>query len=223
MFDFARAPRPSRLRLTRRRIALAALVGFLFLLLWLAVTAPLSRSLEPIAEPSVTLLAADGTPIARRGAIVDAPTRVERLPDHVYQAFLAIEDRRFYNHYGINLISMGRAAWNNLRAGEVREGGSTITQQLAKLAFLSSDRTAARKLREILIAFWLEVNLSKDEILSRYLSSVYFGDNVYGLRAAARHYFDKAPESLSVAEAAMLAGLVKAPSRLAPTSNLKGA
>ena len=105
----------------------------------------------------------------------------------------------------------------------MREGGSTITQQLAKNAFLDSDRTAARKLREVMIAFWLEAWLSKDEILSRYLSNVYFGDNMYGLDAAAHHYFGRAPEDLNVGQAAMLAGLVKAPSRLAPTSNLAGA
>jgi membrane peptidoglycan carboxypeptidase len=116
-----------------------------------------------------------------------------------------------------------RAFAVNLKEGAVVEGGSTITQQLAKLAFLSSDRTYARKAQEFLLAFWLEGWLSKDEILSRYLSSVYFGDNIYGLRAAANHYFSRAPEKLSVEQAAMLAGLMKAPSRLAPTVNLKGA
>lgn len=200
-----------------------ALLAFVALVGWLALTAPLSKSLEPLAEPGVTLLAADGTPIARRGASIAAPTRVERLPDHVYQAFLAIEDNRFYDHNGISLRSMLRAAFANARAGEVRQGGSTITQQLAKLTFLESDRTVARKLREVLIALWMEAWLSKNDILSRYLSTIYFGDNVYGLRAAARHYFDTTPEALTVGEAAMLAGLVKAPSRLAPTRNPQGA
>ena len=112
---------------------------------------------------------------------------------------------------------------HNVASGGVHEGGSTITQQLAKNAFLDSDRTAARKLREMLIAFWLEAWLTKDQILSRYLSNVYFGDNVYGLSAAAKHYFGRTPANLSVGQSAMLAGLVKAPSRLAPTGNLKGA
>lgn len=205
------------------RLFLGAAAALLILVLWLAVTAPLSKSLQPVPEPSITLLAADGAPIARRGAIVQAPVKVEELPDHVYQAFLAIEDHRFYNHAGIDPIAMARAGWSNVRAGGVREGASTITQQLAKLAFLNSDRTLGRKLQEIAIAFWLEMWLTKNEILSRYLSSVYFGDNVYGLRAAAAHYFDKTPERLSVEEAAMLAGIVKAPSKLAPTSNLEGA
>jgi penicillin-binding protein 1A len=141
----------------------------------------------------------------------------------VAAAFLAIEDRRFYDHSGVDAWGIMRAAFVNLKEGSVVEGGSTITQQLAKLAFLSSDRTYGRKFQEFVLAFWLEGWLSKDEILSRYLSSVYFGDNVYGLRAAANHYFSRKPEDLTVGQAAMLAGLVKAPSRLAPTSNLKGA
>lgn len=190
---------------------------------WLAVTAPLSKSLEPLTPPSITLLAADGTPIARRGSIIGTPVDAAKLPDTVTNAFLAIEDRRFRSHLGIDPRGIARALVRNLTGGGVRQGGSTITQQLAKNAFLDSDRTAARKLREVMIAFWLEAWLSKNEILSRYLSNVYFGDNVYGLRAAARHYFNRAPNDLSIGQAAMLAGLVKAPSRLAPTVNLKGA
>src|SRR3954453_11483249 len=111
----------------------------------------------------------------------------------------------------------------NLRGGGVREGGSTITQQLAKTNFLSSNRTFQRKGQEVIIAFWLEGWLTKQEILSRYLSSVYFGDGVYGLRAAAHHYFNRDPERLSLAQSAMLAGMVQAPSRLAPTHNLPAA
>jgi penicillin-binding protein 1A len=190
---------------------------------WLAVTAPLSRSLKPIAPPSLTLLSADGQFIARKGAIIDSPVVVARLPAHVPRAFIAIEDRRFYSHWGVDPWGIARAMWRNVRAGGLREGGSTITQQLAKGSFLTADRTAGRKLREMLIALWLEAWLTKDQILERYLSSVYFGDNVYGLRAASLHYFSRPPERLTVAQAAMLAGLVKAPSRLAPTLNLRGA
>ncbi|MBN8832217.1 MAG: PBP1A family penicillin-binding protein, partial [Sphingomonadales bacterium] len=206
-----------------RRGLLAAAILFVLLVAYLALTAPLSRSLQPPAPPSITLLSAEGTPIARRGATIGDPVDAAKLPAHVTNAFIAIEDRRFRSHWGIDPQGIARAAWNNFSAGGVREGGSTITQQLAKNAFLDSDRTATRKLREVLIAFWLEAWLSKDEILSRYLSNVYYGDNVYGLSAAARHYFDRKPENLSVGQAAMLAGLVKAPSRLAPTSNLEGA
>ena len=109
------------------------------------------------------------------------------------------------------------------RSGSMVQGGSTITQQLAKTSFLSSDRSYKRKAQEVIIAFWLEAWLTKDEILSRYLSSVYFGDGVYGLRAAAHHYFGREPQNLSLAQSAMLAGMVQAPSRLAPTRNLAGA
>lgn len=205
------------------RGAAAALVLLIVAVAWLAVTAPLSKSLAPPTPPSITLLAADGTPIARRGAIIGAPVDASTLPAHVREAFLAIEDRRFYDHWGIDPRGIARAAWSNVGAGGVRQGGSTITQQLAKNAFLDSDRTAARKIREVMIAFWLEAWLSKNEILSRYLSNVYFGDNVYGITAASKHYFGRTPRNLNVGQAAMLAGLVKAPSRLAPTGNLKGA
>jgi penicillin-binding protein 1A len=211
----------SRKRLSR--IAAVLLGLFLLLIAWLAITAPLSRSLQPIAAPGITLLASDGTPIARRGAITDKPVSMADMPDHVGQAFIAIEDRRFYNHAGVDPWGIMRAAFRNLAAGGVVEGGSTISQQLAKLAFLSSDQTFGRKAQEMIMAFWLEAWLSKDEILERYMSSAYFGDNVYGLRAASNHYFSRDPEDLTVEQAAMLAGLVKAPSRLAPTNNLKGA
>ena len=199
-------------------------VMFVLLIGWLAVTAPLSKSLQPPTPPSITLLASDGvTPIARRGAIIGKPVDASKLPKYVPGAFIAIEDRRFYSHWGVDPWGIARAMFHNLAARGVREGGSTITQQLAKNAFLDADRTAGRKLREMVIAFWLEAWLSKNEILSRYLSNVYFGDNVYGLRAASEHYFNRAPEDLSVSQAAMLAGLVKAPSKLAPTGNLSGA
>ena len=193
-------------------------VTFILLVGWLALTAPLSKSLEPIAPPEVTLLASDGTPIARAGAIVDAPVKVSALPKHVTGAFLAIEDRRFYSHWGVDPRSVGRAVWSNVTGGRT-QGGSTITQQLAKFTFLTPKRTLGRKAREALIAFWLEAWLTKDEILERYLSNAYFGDNTYGLRAASLHYFYRQPEKLTPAQAAMLAGLVQAPSRLAPTKN----
>ncbi len=217
-------PQPplSRVRMVRQVVRILALL-IVLIVAWLALTAPLSRSLQPVGAPGVTILSAEGEPIARRGAVMSEPVDVLALPDHVGQAFLAIEDRRFYSHIGVDPWGILRAMARNLRAGRVREGGSTISQQLAKTSFLSPDRTAARKVQEALIALWLEAWLSKEEILSRYLSNVYFGDNVYGLRAAAHHYFDSEPEELTIAQSAMLAGLVNAPSRLAPTSNLEGA
>lgn len=186
------------------------LMLFFVLLAWLAFTAPLSKSLQPIVPPEIILTAADGTPIARKGAVVDAPVVMAKLPPHVRQAFLAVEDRRFDQHWGIDPRGLARAAWTGYG------GGSTITQQLAKFTFLTPEQTLTRKAREMLIAFWLEAWLTKDQILERYLSNAYFGDNVYGLRAASLHYFYRQPEKLTLAQAAMLAGLVQAPSRLNP-------
>ncbi len=206
----------------KRGIA-AFLLTFAVILIWLMLTAPLSKSLQPIAPPQLTLTAANGLPIARNGAIVDQPVDVEKLPKHVVDAFLAIEDRRFYRHWGIDPRGLARAAWSNAVGSGVKQGGSTITQQLAKFTFLTPERSMTRKAREMLIAFWLEARLSKNEILKRYLSNVYFGDNVYGLRAASLHYFYRQPEKLTLNQAAMLAGLVQAPSRLAPTKNHKQA
>lgn len=201
----------------KRGLAGVAL-AFVLLVGWLAVTAPLSKSLQPIAPPQLTLLASDGTPIARNGAVVAAPVSLGELPPHVIEPFLAIEDRRFYDHWGVDPRGVARALWSNLTTGRT-QGGSTITQQLAKFTFLTPEQSLTRKAREALIAFWLEAWLSKDEILERYLSNAYFGDNVYGLRAASLHYFYRRPENLRPEQAAMLAGLLQAPSRLAPTNN----
>lgn len=191
----------------------AFLMLFILTVGFLAVTTPLSKSLEPVVPPQLTILAADGTPIARNGAITDAPVEIAKLPAHVPQAFLSIEDRRFYSHWGVDPRGIARAALTGVG------GGSTITQQLAKFTFLTPERSLIRKGREALIAFWLEAWLTKDEILQRYLSNAYFGDNVYGLRAASLHYFYRQPENLTTAQAAMLAGLVQAPSALRPTKH----
>ncbi len=215
---------PAKPRRSRRRLIFYAVSAlFIVTLIWLIVTAPLSRALEPLDDPALLLLTQEGRPIARRGAIKEAPVEASRLDPLTPAAFVAIEDRRFYRHWGIDPRAIGRAFVANMRAGGVRQGGSTITQQLAKTSFLSSDRSLRRKAQEVIIAFWLEAWLTKEEILSRYLSSVYFGDGVYGLRAAAEHYFNREPQDLSLAQSAMLAGIVQAPSRLAPTRNLKAA
>lgn len=222
--DSLLAPKPP---IWRRRpwqigagVAVALVVGLVMSLLW---SLPLSRALEPLDNSALVLVAADGTPIARRGSYKEAPIDLKTLPAYVPGAFISIEDRRFYKHMGVDLRAVARAVGANAKAGGVSEGGSTITQQLAKNAFLSNDRNLRRKAQEALIALYLEARLSKDEILSRYLSSVYFGNGAFGVRAAARQYFDKPVEQLTIGEAAMLAGMVKAPSRLAPSSNLEGA
>ncbi|OYX48886.1 MAG: penicillin-binding protein [Sphingomonas sp. 32-66-10] len=199
------------------RILAGLILLFLAAVAWLVWTAPLSKSLEPPVPPSITLLSAEGTAIARTGAVVGKPVDAAQLPEHVVQAFVAVEDRRFQSHWGVDPRGILRAFVNNMFTDNGRQGGSTITQQLAKNAFLNSDRTFGRKFQEVLIAFWLEAWLTKNEILSRYLSNVYFGDNQYGLDAAARHYFSRPATDLTTAQAAMLAGLVKAPSRLAPS------
>jgi len=206
------------------KIALYSTFVFMVLIIgWLVISAPLGRALEPLKDPALLLLSEEGTPIARRGAIKEAPVEIAKLDPLTPAAFIAIEDRRFRSHWGVDPRAIGRAMAANFSAGGVRQGGSTLTQQLAKTSFLSSDRSYKRKAQEVIIAFWVEAWLTKDEILSRYLSSVYFGDGVYGLRAASNHYFDRAPERLSLAQSAMLAGMVQAPSRLAPTRNLAGA
>jgi penicillin-binding protein 1A len=221
-------PEPPLEQPVRRRrrwpIVLYATFGVLLVtVMWLVLTAPLSRALEPLENPALLMLSSEGRPIAMRGALKEAPVDVATLNPLTPAAFVAIEDRRFYRHWGIDPRGIGRAMLANLRGGGVRQGGSTITQQLAKTSFLSNDRTIKRKAQEVIIAFWLEGWLTKPEILSRYLSSVYFGDGVYGLRAAAHHYFNRDPERLTLAQSAMLAGMVQAPSRLAPTRNLPAA
>lgn len=206
-----------------KRGGLAILASFLLLLGWLAIAAPVSRTAQPIVPPQLTLASSDGTPFVRAGAITDRPVTIATLPPHVAQAFLAIEDRRFYDHWGIDPLGIGRALWSNIKGDAGLQGGSTITQQLAKITYLENQRTIGRKVQELPIALWLEVWLSKDEVLERYLSNAYFGDNTYGLRAASLHYFYRQPERLTLTQAAMLAGLMKAPSRYAPTRNIEGA
>ena len=216
-------PAPPKRRRWLKIALYAAFVSLVLIIGWLVISAPLGRALEPLEDPAMLLVSEEGRPIARRGAIKEAPVEAARLDPLTPAAVIAIEDRRFRSHWGIDPRAIGRAMVANFSAGGVRQGGSTLTQQLAKTSFLSSDRSYKRKAQEVIIAFWLEAWLTKDEILSRYLSSVYFGDGVYGLRAAAHHYFGREPQNLSLAQSAMLAGMVQAPSRLAPTRNLKGA
>jgi len=211
----------------RHPILIGAIAGTLLplvlLLAWLGASLPISRALEPLPSRAIILLDNQGQAFARRGAYKEAPVEIKGLPKHVPAAFLAIEDRRFYHHPGIDPVGITRAFMVNAKAHRTVQGGSTITQQLAKNAFLKPERSLRRKGQEAMIALWLELRLSKDEILSRYLSSIYFGDGVYGLGAAARHYFGKPPERLSIGEAAILAGIVKAPVDLDPVDHPQAA
>ena len=173
--------------------------------------------------PSLVVLDRNGDEIAARGARYGEAVTVDELPDYVVKAFLATEDRRFYQHRGVDIRGTLRAFVANTRAGGVVEGGSTITQQLAKNLFLSPKQTYERKLKEALLAIWLEGRYEKDEILSLYLNRIYLGAGAYGIESAAKTYFGKSSRDVTLAEAVMLAGLPKAPSTLAPTQNLFGA
>ncbi|MGF1454704.1 MAG: transglycosylase domain-containing protein [Alphaproteobacteria bacterium] len=190
----------------------------------LASGLPDTRALfAPPESASVAVQDVSGTLISHRGMTFGGDVRLEDLPDHVPQAILAIEDHRFFHHVGLDLAGLIRALTANLAAGRVVQGGSTLTQQLAKNLFLTSERTVRRKLQEALLALWLEARLGKDEILALYLNRVYYGAGTHGIDAAARRYFAKPARDLSLGEAAVLAGLLKAPSRYAPTHNADGA
>jgi penicillin-binding protein 1A len=172
--------------------------------------------------PNVTVLAEDGTVLAERG-LRRGHVRLDVLPPYLVQAVLATEDRRFYTHFGIDPLGLVRASFRNASAGGVVEGGSTITQQLAKNLFLSPKRTITRKLEEVVYAVWLEQRFSKDEILELYINRVYFGGGTYGVEAASRRYFGKSSRFVTLPQAALLAGLLKAPSHYAPTRSVKAA
>ena len=139
-----------------------------------------------------------------------------KMPDYVPQAFIAIEDHRFYDHFGLDFVGLARALLRNLRAGRIVEGGSTITQQLAKNLFLTHDQTLKRKLQEMLLTIQLERKYSKDEILEKYLNTIYFGHSAYGVEAAARTYFNKSVQDLTLAEAALIAGITRGPAYYSP-------
>lgn len=171
-------------------------------------------------SPGITIVADDGSVLDQRGAFNGVFVPLRDLPPQLAQAVIATEDRRFYRHFGMDLIGFARAIVANLAAGRIVQGGSTITQQLAKNVYLTPERTVLRKLREFMLAVWLEARLDKDEILAAYLNRVYLGDGTFGVEAAAQRYFGKSARNLSLSEAAMLAGLLKAPTRYAPTNDL---
>ena len=202
-------------------VASCVLVGFV---LYSIATLPIGGGLQADATQSaLTFEAAQGDVFAARGVFKGDKLTAADLPPHLAQAIIAIEDRRFYRHGGIDLRGILRAGWRNTQAGGTREGASTITQQLARLMYLSPERTFRRKVQEAVLAIWLESQLSKEDILLRYLNTAYFGAGAYGVDAAARRYFSKKAGELTLSEAAMLAGLVRAPSQLAPTRNFGGA
>jgi penicillin-binding protein 1A len=231
-----RRAKPARKRQKKRRsllrmgLSLGATVAFWGVLAVAAVLAFHAAQLPPIDQlavpkrpPNIAILAENGTLIANRGDTGGAAVKLKDLPPFLPKAFVAIEDRRFYSHLGIDVFAVLRALTRNVTAGSTVEGGSTLTQQLAKNLFLTQERTVSRKIQEAILAVWLEQKYTKDQILELYLNRVYFGAGAYGVEAAARKYFGHGARQVTLPEAAMLAGLVKAPTRLAPNRNPDGA
>ncbi|MFK5979514.1 MAG: PBP1A family penicillin-binding protein [Rhizobiaceae bacterium] len=175
----------------------------------------------PERPPNAKIVSVDGALIANRGVTGGEAMMLGEMSPYIPMAVIAIEDRRFQSHFGFDPIGFTRAMVTNLVAGRLTQGGSTLTQQLAKNLFLKPERTFARKVQELILAIWLEAKYSKDEILELYLNRVYFGSGAYGVDAAARRYFQKSARDVSLAEAALIAGLLKAPSKLSPARDPK--
>ena len=205
-------------------LSLWGVIAVVGVVVWVGAHLPPIQSLEiPKRPPTIQIVGMDGSMLAQRGEMAGANVSLKDLPPYLPKAFIAIEDRRFYSHFGIDPIGILRAAVTNVLHRGVSQGGSTLTQQLAKNLFLTQERTMQRKLQEAELAIWLERKHSKNEILELYLNRVYFGSGAYGVEAAAQRYFGKPAKNVTIAEAAMLAGLVKSPSRLAPNRNPEGA
>jgi penicillin-binding protein 1A len=205
-------------------LGLWAAIALTGMVVWVGAHLPAIQALEiPKRPPTIEIAGLDGTVLTTRGEMPGANVSLKDLPPYLPKAFIAIEDRRFYSHHGIDPLGILRAAVANVLHRSVSQGGSTLTQQLAKNLFLTQERTLQRKLQELELAFWLERKHSKAEILELYLNRVYFGSGAYGVEAAAQRYFGKSARNVTLTEAAMLAGLVKSPSRLAPNRNPEGA
>src|SRR5262249_4855054 len=204
--------------------ALWLVIAGIAAIIWVGAHLPPIQSLEvPKRPPSIEILGADGRVLATRGDMGGAAGPPRELRAYRPQAFIAMEDRRFYSHHGVDPLGIARALAANVFRRGVSQGGSTLTQQLAKNLFLTQERTIARKVQELGLALWLEHKFTKKEILELYLNRVYFGAGAYGVEAASQRYFGKSARKVTLGEAAMLAGLVKSPSRLAPTHNADGA
>ena len=204
--------------------AIWATIGVAVLVFIYALDLPDTDELWKIGpKAELSLYAAEDELIARRGRRGGQPLQYKDFPPALVQAVTAIEDRRFFSHFGLDPRGLLRALTANIWAGRTVQGGSTLTQQLAKNVFLTPERTYKRKIQELLLAFWLEAQFTKQDLLALYLNRVYFGAGAYGVQAAAETYFNRPVQSLSLGEAAMLAGLLKAPSRYAPTRNPEAA
>lgn len=199
-------------------------IGIAGLVLYYGARMPSASSWSiPERPPNVKIVSVNGSVLANRGTTGGEALALEDMSPYIPQAVMAIEDRRFYSHFGVDPLGLGRAIVTNVLTGRTVQGGSTLTQQLAKNLFLSPDRTLERKVQEVLLSFWLEHKFTKDQILAMYLNRVYFGSNAYGVEAASRRYFNKSARDVNLGEAAMLAGLLKAPSRLSPARDPQAA
>jgi penicillin-binding protein 1A len=200
-------------------LGIPAFIGIACAFVYYTTAIPNPKTLRQKERPPIVrILARDGAVLAERGS-GEAYAPIDTLPQHLLDALVATEDRRFYEHWGVDPVGLARAAFANLRVGRFAQGGSTLTQQLAKNLFLSSKRTLSRKLEELILALWLEVRLSKRDILEIYLNRVYFGSGAYGVETASQRFFGKPARDLTLAESAVLAGLLKAPSKFSPASN----
>lgn len=198
-------------------LAVAAVVGYF------AVKLPQEAWEIPARPPNVKIVSVEGTLLANRGLTGGKEVSLDEISPYIPEAVVAIEDRRFYDHWGVDPIGIVRAFVNNWQAGGTVQGGSTLTQQLAKNIFLNPEQTIQRKIQEAILAIWLEHKFTKDQILDMYLNRVYFGSGATGVEAAARRYFNKSAKEVTLSEAALLAGLLKAPSRLSPARDPEAA
>lgn len=229
--DVDAAPREASARGRRRPLVtgVLAVCGVAAILLggfviWvLATLPPLGGIVTENERRAITVEADDGRVFATRGVFRGRKLAEADMPPHLEQAIIAIEDRRFYSHWGVDPRGLARAIWRNLASGGVREGASTITQQYVRLTSLSQEKTLRRKLQEAFLALKAESQMTKREILLGYLNTAYFGAGAFGIDAAAQRYFGKSAPSLTLPESAMLAGLLRAPSQLSPTRNFGGA
>ncbi len=202
------------------KLAFVPLAALLLYIGWCALTLPdMNEAVNRTRQPSTTIIADNGNEVQTFGTVYSEVIRSEELPQYVVDAIVYTEDRRFYQHFGFDIISFTRAMIANLFAGRYAQGGSTITQQVAKNLFLTSEKSVRRKVQELLLAFWLEYKFSKEQILTLYLNRVYLGSGAYGIEAASQRYFQKTSRDINIMEAAVLAGMLKAPSRYNPVAS----
>ena len=186
------------------------------------ITLPnMSEAINRTRQPFTTIIADNGNEVQTFGTVYSEIIRSEELPQYVVDAIVYTEDRRFYSHFGFDIISFTRAMIANIFAGRYAQGGSTITQQVAKNLFLTSEKSVRRKAQELLLAFWLEYKFTKEQILTLYLNRVYLGSGAYGIEAASQKYFQKTSRDLNMLEAVVIAGMLKAPSRYNPIASRK--